>query len=153
MDATYALSSIRDGGRDLSSHADKLYSVTELGHELGVTTRTLRFYEDKGLITPRRAGNKRIYSHRDRARMIIILRAKRLGFSLREIQEYLDLYDVDKTQREQLRLLIERVSMRRAKLMEQRVALDEALTELDAIEKLAHEAIADDTLQRSNNNI
>ncbi|MFT0890933.1 MerR family transcriptional regulator [Pseudochelatococcus sp. G4_1912] len=142
MTTAKTVSLTRAGSEDLGGQVDQLYSVTELGRELGVTARTLRFYEDRGLISPRRAGNKRIYSNRDRARMIIILRAKRLGFSLREIQEYLDLYDIDKTQREQLRLLIERVSLRRTQLMEQRLALDEALTELDAIEKLARDAMA-----------
>ena len=128
----------------MGAQADCLYSVTELGRELGVTARTLRFYEDRGLITPRRAGNKRIYSHRDRARMIIILRAKRLGFSLREIQEYLDLYTVDKTKQEQLHLLVEHVTVRKQQLLEQRVALDETLDELDAIEKQARKVLASD---------
>ena len=82
--------------------AEKLYSVAELAKELGITTRTLRFYEDRGLITPQRAGTARIYSRRDRGRMIIILRGKRLGFSLREIKEYLNLYDHDRTHTEQL---------------------------------------------------
>ncbi|MGV6871753.1 MerR family transcriptional regulator [Pseudochelatococcus sp. B33] len=121
---------------------DRLYSVTELGQELGVTPRTLRFYEDQGLIAPRRAGNNRIYTHRDRARMILILRGKRLGFSLRDIKEYLDLYDADRTQREQLRMLLERVNTRRQQLEEQRIALDEALAELDVIEHQALEALA-----------
>ncbi len=71
----------------------RLYSVTELGSELGVSARTIRFYEDKALIAPQRAGGTRVYTARDRARMILILRGKRLGFSLREIKEYLDLYD------------------------------------------------------------
>ncbi len=72
---------------------NSLYSVTELGKELGVSARTIRFYEDKGLLSPSRVGNNRVYAARDRARMILILRGKQLGFSLREIKEYLDLYD------------------------------------------------------------
>lgn len=132
----------RSGDSFVGGQTDRLYSVTELGHELGVTPRTLRFYEDQGLITPRRAGNNRIYTYRDRARMILILRGKRLGFSLREIKEYLDLYDADRTQREQLRLLLSRVADRRRQLEEQRVALDEALAELDAIEQEALDAVA-----------
>ena len=67
---------------------DKIFSVTELARDLGVTPRTIRFYEDQGLISPQRAGNTRVYTHRDRARMILILRGKQLGFSLRDIKEY-----------------------------------------------------------------
>ena len=92
--------------------------------------RTIRFYEDKGLITPQRAGSTRVYTARDRARMILILRGKRLGFTLREIKEYLDLYDADVTQREQLRLLLRAVQARIGRLEEQRTALEQALAEL-----------------------
>lgn len=126
----------------MGGQSDPLYSVTELGRELGVTARTLRFYEDQGLIAPRRAGNNRIYTYRDRARMILILRGKRLGFSLRDIKEYLDLYDTDRTGREQLRMLLVRVAARRKQLEEQRKALEEALGELDVIERQAVEALA-----------
>ena len=72
---------------------ERLFTVTGLAAELGVTARTLRFYEDRGLISPQRLGPNRVYSPRDRARMILILRGKQLGFSLKEIAEYLDLYD------------------------------------------------------------
>jgi DNA-binding transcriptional MerR regulator len=104
--------------------------VTELAKELGMTARAVRFYEDKGLITPQRAGTTRVYSARDRARMILILRGKRLGFALSEIKEYLDLYDVDVTQHAQLRALLAAVAKRRAQLLAQRQAIDEALAEL-----------------------
>lgn len=95
-----------------------------------MTARAVRFYEDKGLITPQRAGTTRVYTARDRARMILILRGKRLGFSLSTIREYLDLYDADVTQHAQLRLLLEAVSRRRDQLLAQRQAIDEALAEL-----------------------
>ena len=74
---------------------EPLFTVGELAAELEVTPRALRFYEDRGLIQPRRAGQNRIYTRRDRARLILILRGKRLGFSLAEIKEWLDLYDAD----------------------------------------------------------
>lgn len=122
---------------------DEIYSVTQLARELGVTPRTIRFYEDQGLITPQRAGNTRVYSHRDRARMVLILRGKRLGFSLRDIKEFLDLYRVDHTQVEQLRLLVDKVRGRRAQLEDQRQALDETLVELAEIERLAVTELAD----------
>ena len=95
-----------------------------------MTARAVRFYEDKGLIAPQRAGTTRVYSARDRARMILILRGKRLGFALSEIKEYLDLYDVDVTQHAQLRALLAAVAKRRAQLLAQRQAIDEALAEL-----------------------
>jgi DNA-binding transcriptional MerR regulator len=111
----------------------RLYTVTELARDLGVTARAIRFYEDKGLITPPRAGTTRVYSARDRARMILILRGKRLGFSLSTIKEYLDLYDTDITQHAQLRLLLDAVASRREQLLAQREAIDEALSELHEI--------------------
>jgi DNA-binding transcriptional MerR regulator len=119
----------------------QFYSVTQLGLELGVSARAIRFYEDKGLISPRRAGNNRVYTLRDRARMILILRGKKLGFSLREIREYLDLYDADPTQAKQLRLLLKAVRSRMLQLEDQRVALDEALSDLREVEAQAHNAL------------
>jgi DNA-binding transcriptional MerR regulator len=106
------------------------YTVTELASELGMTPRVLRFCEDKGLVTPQRAGTTRVYSARDRARMILIRRGKRLGFSLRTIKEYLDLYDADITQHPQLKLLLGSIGKRQAQLLAQRQAIDEALSEL-----------------------
>ena len=119
----------------------QFYSVTQLGLNLGVSARTIRFYEDKGLISPRRAGNNRVYTLRDRARMILILRGKKLGFTLREIKEYLDLYDADPTHAKQMRLLIKGVRSRILLLEDQRIALDEALGELREVEAQAHNAL------------
>ena len=113
---------------------DTFFTVTELARDLSVTARTIRFYEDKGLIAPRRAGNIRIYTKRDRARLMLILRGKRLGFSLREIKEYLDLYDLDPSRKEQIRLLLGKVRHRLALLEEQREALEESIGELKEIE-------------------
>ena len=124
-----------------AAHGARLYAVTELGNDLGVSARTIRFYEDKGLITPRRAGNNRIYTQRDRARMILILRGKQLGFSLREIKDYLDLYDLDPTHKKQVKLLLEAVQSRIRRLEAQRIALDETLAELRDIESQAHAAL------------
>ncbi len=120
---------------------DRLFTVTQLAENLGVTARTIRFYEDKGLIAPQRAGTTRVYTHRDRARMALILRGKRLGFSLREIRDYLDLYDVDHTQTEQLRALLKAVAGRVEQLEQQRIALDETLKELNEIKRQADEAM------------
>ena len=112
-----------------------LYSVSQLARQLGVTARTIRFYEDKDLVAPQRAGTTRVYTHRDRARLMLILRGKRLGFSLREIKEFLDLYDVDPAHHVQLRQLLAAVRKRMARLSEQRAAIDESLSELSEIER------------------
>ena len=140
MELTYT-SGTRPLPEDHGESTGQFYSVTQLALDLGVTARTIRFYEDKGLISPRRAGNNRVYTLRDRARMILILRGKKLGFSLREIKEFLDLYDVDPTQAKQLRLLLKAVHDRIVQLEDQRVALDEALGELRDVEAQTHNAL------------
>jgi DNA-binding transcriptional MerR regulator len=117
-----------------TAERERFYTVTQISAELGVTPRALRFYEAKGLLAPRRAGTTRVYTHRDRARMILILRGKRLGFSLREIRDFLDLYEADRSQREQLNMLVEAVCSRIGRLEEQRKALDDTLAELREIE-------------------
>lgn len=121
----------RGGGSALT---DTFFTVTELARDLSVTPRTIRFYEDKGLLTPRRAGTMRVYTKRDRARMVLILRGKRLGFSLREIKEYLDLYDMDPSQSEQMRMLLKKVQLRLEMIEDQRLALEETIDELKEIE-------------------
>jgi len=113
---------------------DELYTVNQLAEELGITPRTLRFYEAKGLLTPRRVGNNRVYSKRDRARLKLILRGKRLGFSLEEIKEYLDLYNVDPSQQEQMRVLLTRIRGRLDALAQQRQDLEATVSELKEIE-------------------
>jgi len=121
---------------------DKIYSVTQLANDLGITPRTIRFYEDQGLILPQRAGNTRVYTHRDRARMILILRGKRLGFSIKDIKEFLDLYVVDTTQVEQLQLLVGKVRSRVAQLEDQLQAVQASLSELREIERLSLEMLS-----------
>ena len=83
--------------------------IAELAREFGITTRTIRFYEDRGLITPRREGQRRVYASRDRVRLRLIMRGKRLGFSLEEIRSMIDIYDVDRTERTQLRLVLDKI--------------------------------------------
>ena len=123
------------------THQDPLFTVTQLSAELGITVRTLHFYEAQGLITPRRAGNTRVYSQRDRGRMILILRGKRLGFSIREIREYLELYDMDPTHEQQTKALLKSVRSRIGLLAEQQAALTQTLAELQDIEQQALAAL------------
>jgi DNA-binding transcriptional MerR regulator len=130
------------GKRPALSVGSLLYSITELAKDLKVSARTIRFYEDKGLLSPARVGNNRVYAARDRARMILILRGKQLGFSLREIKEYLDLYDADPTHAKQTRLLLKAVHSKILVLEEQRVALNQTLLELRGVEAQTRNALA-----------
>ena len=112
---------------------ERLLTVTELAKELGLTPRAIRFYEDKGLIDPARVGATRVYSPRERARMLLILRGKRLGFSLAEIKKFLDLYAVDPRHVEQKRALLVGVKKRIAELEGMKVSLERTLDELHTI--------------------
>lgn len=116
---------------------EELSGIHAVADALGVTPRTLRLYEDKGLIHPVRVGNNRAYSHRDIVRMRLILRGKRLGFSLREIQEFLDLYSSVSGQDEQMRTLAQRCRSRIDALNLQRLALEQTVAELEELEQTA----------------
>jgi len=111
-----------------------MLGIQEAATELGVTMRTLRFYEDKGLIAPQRVGTMRIYSKREMGRMQLILRGKRLGFLILKINEFLDLYDVHPGHHEQVRALQARVTDRIDELRQQKTAIEQTLEELLSIE-------------------
>ena len=113
--------------------ANRLYTIGELAGELGVTTRTIRFYEAKRLIAPARRGVARCYSRPDRARLMLILRGKNLGFSLEEIAEYLKLYDADPSQIAQTQMLLSGVERVIEDLQAKRADLDRTLRELKEI--------------------
>lgn len=127
---------------------EELRGIQEVADLLGITPRTLRFYEDRGLIEPRRIGTVRIYTKRETGRMQLILRGKRLGFSLRDIQEFLDLYEADPQHVEQMKALADRCHQRVADLEAQFVALEQTLIELKSIEKQALDRIKGTTGER-----
>jgi DNA-binding transcriptional MerR regulator len=110
--------------------AKALYSIGEMCDAFGVTARALRFYEDEGLIAPERRGTQRLYSERDRARVAWILRGKRTGFSLTEIRELLDLYDLGDHRQTQRLVTLERCREKIATLERQRGDIDATITEL-----------------------
>ena len=124
-----------------------MLTITELAREAGVTARAIRFYESKGLLTPRRAGTTRIYTHRERGRLQLILRGKRLGFSLTDIGEYLDLYDADPTQHDQIVLLLDKVNNRIGELESQKADIDDTLKELSSVRAQALAAMQDESAQ------
>lgn len=118
-------------------HTDNqdLFAIADLAKEFGISTRAIRFYEAKGLLSPERVGATRVFRRRDRARLILILRGKRLGFSLRDISDYLSLYDADRSQ--QVHLLVGKVEERLASLERQRDDLETTIAELREIRQLA----------------
>ncbi|MGF1641652.1 MAG: MerR family DNA-binding transcriptional regulator [Rhodospirillales bacterium] len=111
----------------------RTYGIAELSREFGLTTRAIRFYEDRGLITPLREGQRRVYRSRDRVRLKLIMRGKRLGFSLEEIREMIDIYDTDRSEIAQLRLVLGKIAERRAVLLQQRRDIEAILGELEGL--------------------
>ncbi|MFN3630602.1 MAG: MerR family transcriptional regulator [Casimicrobiaceae bacterium] len=129
-----AAAALRPERAERTERAER-YTITELAREFALTSRAIRFYEDQGLIAPERRGSRRIYSARDRVRLRLILRGKRLGMSLAEIREILDLYEADKTERAQLTRFLEVLAARRAVLEQQREDIAATLAEIGALER------------------
>lgn len=119
------------------------YTITELTREFGISTRTLRFYEDEGLIAPMRRGRTRLFTSSDRQLVKFILRGKRLGFSIAEIKEIVQMYREPPGEAGQLRLLIQRVNEKRDELKQKRKDLEEILAELDDVEETCVERMAE----------
>ena len=111
------------------------YSISDLSKEFDITTRSIRFYEDQGLISPARKGQTRIYNQRDKVRLKLILRGKRLGFSLAETGRLFELYDVDKTSAKQLESIMSLISQKKADLKQQFDDINAVLIELNDLEE------------------
>ena len=138
------------------SDRSRFYSVAELAKEFALTSQGIRFYEDSGLIAPARVGRTRVFNYQDRARLILIQRLRRLGFSLEAIREYLSLYKADATGAAQYRRGLERIAERIAELENKRRDLDETLAGLRALEREAKDRLdrvllEDTKRQRSKN--
>ena len=121
---------------------DRTWSITELAQEFGVTLRTLRHYEELGLLSPQRVGVTRVYHQRDRVRLELILRGKRLGFSLPEIRTIVNMYDEQPGEAGQLTYLLQQIEVRRAELAQLRRDIDLTMTELDRVEARCREDLA-----------
>ena len=113
-------------------------TIAEIAEEYGVTHRTVRFYEDRGLINPERRGTRRVYHPRDRVRLGLILRGKRLGFSLDEIATIVDMYDAEPGEAGQLEYLLAQITTRRADLEQRRQDLEQTLNDLAEVEARCH---------------
>lgn len=137
-DAAASPPATTDAQAFVDSHRDEvsaeLFGITELCNEFGITLRALRFYEDKGLLAPRRVNGARVYTRRDRARLALILRAKAIGSPLSEIKRYLDLYgDHGEGRAQQLSYVIDRTDAAIRELEQKRAQIDETLAELRVI--------------------
>jgi DNA-binding transcriptional MerR regulator len=117
------------------SSTDHPRTIAEIAEEFGITHRAIRFYEDQGLINPERRGTQRIFHPRDRVRLGLVLRGKRLGFDLGQIRRIVDMYDEPPGEAGQLRYLLERIAARRAELEQRRRDIEITLKELDEVER------------------
>lgn len=126
-----------DSANPTKPASDDTFTISNLAEELDVTTRTIRFYEDEGLVAPGREGKRRVYSQRDRTRLKLILRGKRIGFSLAEIREIVDMYDEAPGEAGQLRHLLGRIEAHAAQLLQRRADIDRTLLDLSAVMEAA----------------
>lgn len=121
---------------------ERTWTIREVAEEFGVTHRTVRHYEDLGLISPERRGTTRVYHRRDRTRLNLILRGKRLGFPLEEIRTIIDLYDRPRGKTSQLEYVLDQIDERRADLEQRRRDIEDTLAELDEVEQRCREDLS-----------
>ena len=130
MKTVSAIEVMANASHAFAERHDDYVRIGDMAKNFGVTLRTLRFYEDKGLIQPKREGNTRLYSRRERARLQLILLGRNVGFSLREVKQMMDLYDPHGTNTKQLRVAFEKSEKQLSRLERQRQQLDEAISQL-----------------------
>ncbi len=118
------------------------YTISDLAKEFGITTRTLRFYEDQGILSPAREGTSRLFSQRDRVRLKLTLRGKRLGFTLADIKDLFDLYDLARDEKKQLREFLARLERRRGLLEQQQEDVAVMLNEITFFETQCRQLLA-----------
>ena len=121
----------------------KIYSISELANEFDITTRTIRFYEEKGYLSPKREGTRRIYNQADRTSLRLILRGKRLGLSLDETAEMIQMYGSPHGNRKQLKIFVSRIEEKRAELERKQRDLEVMLNDLQSVEDKCHIALAE----------
>lgn len=138
------LVSVADAAANENNLADEEFvRIGEMAKKYGVTLRTLRFYEDKGLLNPKREGSTRLYTRRDRVRLKLILLGRKVGFSLRDVKQMIDLYDPSGTNAKQLRLTIDKSEKQLGRLQKQRQLLDEAIDELTSHMTIVRQMLAE----------
>ena len=118
-----------------STHMISSYSISDLARELDITTRAIRFYEEQGMLAPERRGQERVYSPKDKVTLKLILRGKRIGFSLAECKELIELYDPESGNRKQLETFMNKIAERRAQLEQQLLDIQQMQLELDTAEE------------------
>ena len=119
--------------------ADREWTIGQIAEEFGITHRTVRYYEDQGLIAPERRGTQRVFHARDRVRLALVLRGRRIGFDLEKIRRIVDMYDETPGEAGQLRYLLQEIGTRRSELEQRRADIDETLRELDDLEARCRE--------------
>ncbi|WP_289116660.1 MerR family DNA-binding transcriptional regulator [uncultured Idiomarina sp.] len=127
------------------------YSIGELAKQFDITTRSIRFYEDEGLLSPKRQGQQRIYTNKDRVRLKLILRGKRLGFSLAETRRLFELYDADSSSAAQLQKVLELISEKKVSLKQQMEDINVLLTELSGLEQRCQDEL--EAIQQSTSKV
>ena len=130
----------------VSKTGEDYVRIGEMAKKYGVTLRTLRFYEDKGLINPKREGSTRLYSRRDNARLKLILLGRKVGFSLRDVKQMMDLYDPKGANTKQLRLALEKSEKQLSRLQKQQTVIDEAIKELSSTMSEMRQRLTDRTM-------
>jgi DNA-binding transcriptional MerR regulator len=138
-----------DAYGDAAEGGDGIFRIGEMAKTYGVTLRTLRFYEDKGLLNPAREGTTRLYSRRDRTRLQLILLGRKVGFSLRDVKQMMDLYDPSGSNAKQMRLTLDKSEKQLGRLKKQRQAIDEAIVELSGLMTDLQRRLSDRTVVAS----